>query len=126
MDEAHAASILDGTPLRLNGRQAQAVGLVIHELATNAMKYGNGTRMAEGLSIRWQIRPEDGIDWLTLIWSEPASDEPGPVPSRRGFGTELMESMIEGDLEGRLTRDFEPGGLRVTIAFPLHGGAGEA
>ncbi|WP_134725605.1 CHASE domain-containing protein [Paracoccus luteus] len=113
-----AARVMDGPVVQLDARQAQSVGLVIHELATNAMKYGQTTDGIPEMLIVWRIIDRAGREWLELDWIESKATAPAD-PSRGGFGTQLMEAMVEGDLNGRITRDFGPQGMHVTIAFPL-------
>ena len=113
-----AEEMLKGPPVRLNGREAQALGLVAYELSTNAMKYGAD---AEALTIRitWRVEKRGEADWLVLDWTEPDARAAGTDDSSSGFGTQLIQALIEGDLNGRFSRAFDAGGMVVTIAFPL-------
>lgn len=118
---AQAKGMLNGPSVRLNGREAQALGLVAYELSTNAMKYGENS---DDLTIRidWTVEPRAGADWLVLRWSEPdASPAPGHEDQNGngGFGSQLIHALIEGDLNGAFARAFGPDGMVVTIAFPL-------
>ena len=108
-----------GPEVRLDGREAQAIGLIAYELATNKMKHGT-----EGGSptIRWHLEPRDRQSWLVLDWFESGAE---PCPSQGGtdvpggFGSQLIEALVQGDLEGRFTRVFDAAGMRITIEFPL-------
>ena len=115
---------LSGPPVRLSERQAHALALVFHELATNALKYGAGARAGGEIRIQWAVEPSVSGDQLRLIWEEttpgqpPAASNAAPGPGS-GFGTRLLEAMVAGELEGRLTRDLQPGRLTIEIRFPL-------
>ena len=105
---------LDGPPLRLNPQQTLALGLVIHELATNAAKYGALSGENGGcVRVSWS----DGDNRLRLVWNE--TDGP-PVlpPERRGFGSRLIERGVQ-ELGGEVTKEWRPGGLDCRITIPL-------
>lgn len=118
MSPEQAARVMDGPVVQLDARQAQSVGLVIHELSTNAMKYGQTTDGIPEMLIVWRVLDRAGREWLELDWIESKATAPAD-PARSGFGTHLMEAMVEGDLNGRISRDFGAQGMHVTIAFPL-------
>lgn len=119
-DGVRAEEMLNGPPVRLNGREAQALGLVAYELSTNALKYGAGS---DELTIRvdWRVEQREGAKWLALTWTEPDA-RPGARDggeARSGFGSQLIHALIEGDLNGLFSREFGAGGMVVTLAFPL-------
>jgi two-component sensor histidine kinase len=104
---------LAGQDLRVAPSTAQSLGLVLHELATNAAKYGAWSKPEGKVKLDWSEDDEG----LTMIWSErdgPAASE----PSRSGFGTSLIEMMIERSLGGTVERDYRPTGLVVTLKLP--------
>lgn len=113
-----AGEMLKGPPVRLKGREAQALGLVAYELSTNAMKYSAD---ADALTIRieWRIETRGEADWLVLDWIEPKALPGGTDDSSSGFGTQLIHALIEGDLNGRFSRRFDAAGMVIAIAFPL-------
>ncbi|MFC0340312.1 CHASE domain-containing protein [Paracoccus niistensis] len=113
-----AEAMLGGPPVRLNGREAQALGLVAYELSTNAMKYSAD---ADALTIRieWQVEQRGTADWLVLRWIEPEAQPGGTEGDAGGFGTQLIHALIGGDLNGAFSRDFGADGMVITIAFPL-------
>jgi two-component sensor histidine kinase/PAS domain-containing protein len=105
--------VVDGPKLRLKPASAQAIGLALHELATNAGKYGalstNGGRVA----VCWGIDAET----LSMSWTE--SDGPTvSAPKRRGFGTMVMESMAERSMNGKVDLDYAPSGLTWRLTCP--------
>jgi PAS domain S-box-containing protein len=97
---------VNGPKLRLKAASAQAVGLVLHELATNAGKYGALSTDEGRVDVRW------GIEGNTFSMSWIESDGP-PVsaPERRGFGTMVMEAMAEHSVDGAVDLDYAPSGL---------------
>jgi PAS domain S-box-containing protein len=110
---------LSGEPLWLTPRAALALALALHELGTNAAKYGALSTESGRVSIAWrEAGPRLLIDW---------KEEGGPAvsrPSRRGFGTRLIEQGLAGDLQGSARLLFEPDGLRCTIEASLRALAG--
>lgn len=93
---------------------AQSLGLTLHELATNAAKYGAWS-MAEGrVTITWS-KVDNG---LRIVWSEAGGPAPTPSPVRTGFGSSLIETMIDRNLGGSVMREFPPSGLVCTITLP--------
>lgn len=106
---------LDGPPLELEASQALALGLVSHELATNAAKYGALSTPEGEVSVTW-ASTDPGT--LTIRWEERGGPPVRP-PERRGFGTRLIEKLAAGDLRGELQMDFADSGLRVTLRIGL-------
>nr|WP_255616658.1 HWE histidine kinase domain-containing protein [Microvirga puerhi] len=114
-----------GPPVRLKPQQALGFGLALHELATNAAKYGALSRPEGRLVIAWRtVRKPDGQTWLALDWEE-RGGPPVTPPKRLGFGSKLMERSIRSELGGELDRNFDPAGLTCTIRFPLETGPEE-
>lgn len=107
-----AQCALDGKTLVLPARLAMPIGLVLHELVTNAVKYGAWSQPEGRLSIRW--RREAGR--VTIDWEE-ACALPGEPPERTGFGSMLMQSSAR-QLDGTIAREFTAEGLSVRIDFP--------
>lgn len=113
---------LEGPPVHLPARVVLTLGLVLHELATNAVKYGALTAAAGRVHIRWNVQKavseEPGI--LHLTWRESG----GPVispPGRRGFGSRIVLASIAEDLRGRASLDFPPEGACFRAEIPLGG-----
>ncbi len=105
----------DGPAVMLEPTTAQAIAISLHELATNAAKYGSLSAADGHLEIAWS-RTADGR--LSFRWIE--SDGP-PVtpPTHRGFGTGIMENIIAGQLKGEVRFDWRDQGLTCEIALPL-------
>jgi len=106
----------DGPDVGLSPAEAVACGLVFHELATNAAKYGALSTPDGRVDVSWTR--EDGR--LALTWAE----RDGPLvspPTRRGFGSRLIERSLQGQLGGEAHLDFAPGGLVCRLGLPLEG-----
>lgn len=109
-DRARRAEI-DGPEVAISGEAVTSLALVLHELATNAAKYGAFSTADGRLHIQWQV--EQGK--LALTWTErggPAIDGP---PQREGFGSLLARRSISGQLDGNLVFDWEAEGLTVRL-----------
>ncbi len=105
---------LDGPAFLLTPSATVTLTLALHELATNAAKYGALSNDGGSVEVRWSIE----TDSVTLIWSEhggPAVTE----PAKFGFGTRLLQRAIASDLGGTVSIDFAPAGLICTIVAPL-------
>ena len=100
--------------VRLNPKAAVALGMGIHELATNAVKYG-ALSIPEGrVKVDWAI--EDGV--LRLIWTE-TNGPPVTPPARRGFGVRLLERGLAAELSGGVELTYDAAGLVCQMALPL-------
>ncbi|WP_232631803.1 sensor histidine kinase [Methylobacterium sp. Leaf118] len=110
---------LSGPDLRLQPRVALALGLVLHELCTNAAKYG-ALSVPEGrVAITWEADPpENGVRRLRLTWSEAFGPAVVP-PTRRGFGSRMIERGLAAELGGGARIDFPPSGVTCEITACL-------
>jgi PAS domain S-box-containing protein len=102
-----------GPKLRLRAASAQAIGLGLHELSTNAGKYGALSNDTGRVDIRWGC---DG-DTLAMSWTE-RDGPPVSAPGRRGFGTIVMKAMTERSLNGAVQLDYAPSGLIWRLTCP--------
>lgn len=102
--------VIDGPPALIDAQAAQSLALVIHELATNASKYGALSRPLGRLNVSWTW---DTGDVLRLVWREDAGAPVAP-PARRGFGSTLIESAVK-QLGGRVELTWRPQGLKVRL-----------
>jgi two-component sensor histidine kinase len=106
-----------GPEMLLSPRKALAVQMLVHELATNACKYG-GLRPDGGrLDVTWEAMEGAGSA-ICLEWTEQAPERVR-APRREGFGTRLMRQLVEFELGGELQRQFRPEGLSCRVTFPL-------
>jgi len=102
---------VQGPRLRLKAASAQAIGLALHELATNAGKYGALSTDTGRVDVRWGTSG----DIFTISWTE----REGPLvsaPKRRGFGTIVMEAMAERSVDGTVDLDYVPSGVTWRLA----------
>ncbi|MBV8681949.1 MAG: PAS domain-containing protein [Caulobacteraceae bacterium] len=109
--------VLEGPAHTLTPAAAQLVGLVVHELATNAAKYG-ALRGDEGsLLVRWSV---DAAGALEFDWTESCVFEsPLVTPERQGFGLRLLDQTISRQLGGAWTTEWTPNGLSFSMTLPL-------
>ena len=113
-----------GPEIRLEPKAGETLALAVHELATNAVKYGALSVPGGSVRVGWSVEPDGDGERLAIRWEE---DRPGPplaFPTRRGFGTELLESTLDYELEAETSLDFRPAGLCCTIAVPLSAAVG--
>lgn len=109
---------ISGPSLLLTPKQGLGLSLILHELFTNAAKYG-GLCTPEGrLDVRWSVENQDGTDSVHLLWQE-RGGPPVQQPNRRGFGTNLIERSCQFELHGTAELKFPPGGFEAEIRFPL-------
>jgi len=117
---------LEGPPARLKPKAAESIGLAINELATNAVKYGAFTVPQGRIDVHWTMASRGDQTWLSLDWKESGMQGRPIEERRRGFGTLLLEQMLQYDLGAEVTRMFEPTGFHCTIAFPLTANNGDS
>lgn len=108
---------LEGPPVLLSPKGALSLAMAFHELATNACKYGPLSGEKGGVDVTWRV--EAALEpRLQIRWTERG----GPVvsePTRRGFGSKLLERGLAGELRGRVVLAFPPEGLICTIEAPV-------
>lgn len=115
--------ILRGEDVVLRPRAVLTLAMAIHELTTNAAKYGALSVPGGRIEIQWKpVRGDNGRAQLRIDWNE----QGGPaviVPDQRGFGSKLIEGSIAAELGGSARLTFEPEGLRCEIVIPLQSAA---
>jgi two-component sensor histidine kinase len=109
---------VSGPAVQLKPRAALAVTLTLHELATNAAKYGALSNDRGRVEIAWRILRSRGGERFTLVWSEHDGPRVEP-PVRKGFGSRLIERGFAGELGGEVTVLHEPSGLVCTLTAPV-------
>jgi HAMP domain-containing protein/two-component sensor histidine kinase/putative methionine-R-sulfoxide reductase with GAF domain len=108
---------LDGPSLRLSVPAAQTLGMIIHELATNAAKYGALSNNLGHVDVRWHAQGDEDNDLFTITWTERGGPTVG-APDHRGFGSTVVKTMAESSLDGDVDLDFAPTGLRWHLVCP--------
>lgn len=111
-----------GPEVRLSARAALALAMALHELATNAAKYGALSTEAGRVELDWRLEPSDEGARLELEWRERGGP---PVSPRRhgGFGSRLLTQGLPAELDGVAELDFAPDGLVCRISAPVAGPA---
>jgi PAS domain S-box-containing protein len=107
-----------GPDLDLGANDALTLGLVFHELATNAAKYGALSTASGEITVSWSVQGTPKGQRLQLVWREQGGP-PVAAPTRRGFGSRLIERSLGGG--GASALDFEPSGLVCRIDMRLTG-----
>jgi two-component sensor histidine kinase len=97
---------------------AQNLGLALHELSTNAMKYGALSVPGGHIALDWQIVDRgDGEKGFTLVWKE-RGGPPVTKPIRKGFGHTVMNRLVKAALSGDASLEFEPDGVKWSVNIP--------
>jgi two-component system CheB/CheR fusion protein len=109
---------VDGPPVMLKPQAALFLALVVHELATNAAKYGSLSTPGGRVEVAWMIAG-DPPSRLELTWTEQGGPKIDGFPTR-GFGTELIERGIRFELQGEATLDAVDGGLQCRMVIPAN------
>ncbi|KZD20422.1 MEDS domain-containing protein [Tardiphaga robiniae] len=103
-----------GSPIEISPKHALALSLALHELATNAIKYGALSRPEGRVGVGWTV--SEGI--LHLDWEESGGPPVAP-PTRKGFGSRLLEEFVVRDLDGSTQLNFDVSGVRCNITARL-------
>lgn len=106
---------IDGIDVIITAQYAQNFSLALHELATNAAKYGAFSNEHGRVTVSWTITAEDRSNRLSFVWQE-RGGPPVTEPERSGFGTSLLKTMF-----GSARLDYAPGGLICQIEVTLEG-----
>jgi PAS domain S-box-containing protein len=110
---------IGGPEISLTPRAAESISLALHELVTNAVKYGALSSEHGRIAVRWERVGPDGEELLRLVWEENGVDMPPEPPTRRGFGLELLQRSLPYDLRAETRVEFRSEGLRFEMAMPL-------
>jgi two-component sensor histidine kinase len=110
--------MLRGEDMILSSRVAVSLGLVFHELVTNAVKYG-ALSVPEGrVEVTWTLKHKDADKITEIDWNE-VDGPPVTKPTREGFGTTLIRSSIQQELDGTVDVQYVPSGVRCRISLKL-------
>ena len=112
------AGMLRGPKLLLSENETQALGLTFHELATNALKYGEAGSSQDALTVRWSLKGKN----MVLVWTEVGKKV--AKPEKTGFGTKLIDMNIKLELNGTISRSYGDDGIQIVIEVPLAAGEG--
>lgn len=108
---------VEGPELDIPPKAVVALALILHELATNAAKYGALSVLTGRVEVSWVVEGSDDIR-LKLLWRETGGPSVSP-PSRTGFGSKLITSLVEGQLQGKCDIAYDADGVHCKIVVPL-------
>ena len=109
----------DGPPIRVSSAAAQSIGMVIHELSTNTVKYGALSGEDGRINIAWEIKNSGPEPVFSMLWTE-CDGPPILAPIHRGFGTTVVTKMVEMSLDGETFLDYSSTGLSWRLTCPLN------
>jgi two-component sensor histidine kinase len=116
----HGRIEVSGPELLLPPKPALAIAVALHELATNAAKYGALSNDAGKVTVFWKTNGSGPTASFHFDWVETGGPRVAePEPSQRGFGTRLIERMLKSDFGGEVVMDFKPEGFVCTLVAPL-------
>jgi two-component sensor histidine kinase len=108
---------LDGPDTRVGSGKALLLAMAVHELGTNAVKYGALSNDAGRIQIRWNVDDASGRQKLLLTWLE-SGGPPVRAPDGKGFGTRMIERALKGE-QGAADFNFAPDGLRFVMSMGI-------
>jgi len=109
---------ITGPAIRLQPKAAETLALALHELATNALKYGALSQPSGCIDVTWQVQKGNSPDELVFDWRERGGPRVAP-PLRKGFGTEMLERTLAFEFKAKTTLRFDATGVHCTITIPL-------
>ncbi len=117
LDREGSQVSVEGPALLLKPEAAQSLGLAIHELATNAAKYGGLSVPSGRVSIDWRLLPANEGDGVEVMWTETGGPSVA-APRQRGFGSLVIERNLARSLEADIKLEFPPEGARCRMLIP--------
>ncbi|MER0240386.1 PAS domain-containing protein [Fulvimarina sp. MAC8] len=121
----HEPFVLTGQKLRMGQTEASATALMLHELATNAAKYGALTTVQGSVSISWTVTEHDNPEGslkksaeASIVWKETGGPVVAGHPERHGSGSQLIDKLVRS-LGGVFKREWEQDGLRASLRLPV-------
>jgi PAS domain S-box-containing protein len=117
IDPASGRVSTEGPDVRLTAQAGSSLAIALHELATNAAKYGALANAEGRVAIRWQDEQNDGTRSFRLVWQESGGPPVAP-PQRRGFGSKVLGRLTAGALEGQAMLEYRAEGLVWLLVAP--------
>lgn len=114
----HGNLTLEGPDVTVTPRIATTLTLAVHELATNAAKYGALSTKMGNVRVFWQVDTGETSSMLRVEWRE-SGGPPVKAPQRRGFGSRLLQRSVSYELGGDVSLTFDPDGVRCVLQIPL-------
>jgi PAS domain S-box-containing protein len=118
LDRNESQLSIEGPPILLKPEAAQGLGLALHELATNAAKYGALSASSGRVAIKWYRLPASEGHGVEMIWQESGGPDVA-APDQRGFGSLVIERHLPRSLDSEVHLDFAPDGVRCRINVPV-------
>ena len=109
---------VEGPPCRVNPKRALALAMALHELGTNAVKYGALSNGEGRVRIAWDCEQSGDAEMMVFSWREAGGPQVSP-PGRRGFGSRLLERGLRNDLGGDVRLHYGPAGVEFSATAPL-------
>ncbi|MFC7478656.1 hypothetical protein ACFQS7_30350 [Dankookia sp. GCM10030260] len=110
---------VNGPPIRLRPKAALALGMVLHELSTNAAKHGALSAERGRVAVAWSAESGDTAAHLVLRWTEEGGSPVRAPNGRTGFGSKLIEQQLRHDLGGAIKVDYSEVGFNATLTLPF-------
>jgi two-component sensor histidine kinase len=110
--------MLLGPPVELAADLAVPVGMALHELTTNAIRYGALSVAGGYVEVRWNLSKIEGVRKLTLEWKE-CGGPPVTEPQHRGFGSTLLQRVLPVQCNAEVKVSYDKAGLRFRMDAPL-------
>ena len=115
LTQDYASVIIDGPDVPIRGKAVTSIALLLHEMATNAAKYGALSSQSGRVELSWSVRQDE----LLLIWRERGGPPLKEQPENEGFGSLLARLTVTGQLGGNICHDWNQEGLTVKLSAPL-------
>ena len=117
IDPASGRVRTEGRDVRLTAQAASSLAIAVHELATNAAKYGALSNADGRVAIRWDDERDGATRRFRLVWQE-SGGPPVTEPQRRGFGRKVLGRLTAGALDGEATLEYRPDGVVWSLVAP--------
>ncbi len=117
-DSSGARVSMSGPPVEISSRHAVPLGMVLHELTTNSAKYGSLSTLGGRVDVTWRLITEATKRQLEFDWVE-SGGPPVMPPTRKGFGSQLLDVVLPRQIHATTHVDYRPDGLRVRVTLPL-------
>ena len=117
-DGSQKRIVLEGPRVILASDLAVPIGMAVHELTTNAAKYGALAEFGGRVEVTWKVEGSDGPQKLHWEWNEHNGPSVAP-PTRQGFGSRLLNRVLTAQIHADVSIKYEPDGLRAVVTLPL-------
>lgn len=119
-DAAQKRISISGPDVSMPERTAGGLALAIHELATNAVKYGALSVETGKISLTWSLSDQSGVRLFVMVWEE-AGGPSVSTPASEGFGGMVIRQSVAHEADSKIALDYRPEGLRCSLEFVVSG-----